>query len=73
MRQKTELHHLHYDGLRFIGITHGGEEIPCVVRHNPSGWGVVLDERDESRAWEKLAGWKPRPMILDLTPQCTGG
>ena len=62
MRPKTELHQIHYDGFRFIGIAHDGEEIPCVVRHRESGWGIVLDERNETRAWSRIAGWKPLPM-----------
>ena len=68
MRQKEELHKIHYHGFRFIGVAHTGEEIPCVVEHSDSGWGIVLDESNRTRVWKNLIGWKPCPLV---TPQNT--
>ena len=68
MRQKEELHKIHYHGFRFIGITSAGEEIQCVVEQSDSGWGIVLNESDQTRVWKNLIGWKP---CLLVTPQRT--
>ena len=64
MRQKEELHKIHYHGFRFIGITHAYEEVPCVIEQSDSGWGIVFDESNRTRVWKNLIGWKPYPLVM---------
>jgi len=45
------------EGFKFIGVTHDGEELNCVVMKNPSGCHSVYDDRG-TPVFLELQGWK---------------